>query len=486
MQLSRTTIAKEPLLVSGDPAFHPGMESSAAKGCQRSRWKWGIRTRQHGPDSIHSWLVAGACALTSCFAMAGRRSSGILFVAMQETFRTNKSDGSWPIMVMGAVIYLAGLITGPVAHRFTARPVIIAGAATAGIGASVSYFATSIGFMTFTLGVVHAIGSGMVFIVAPTVINEHFVKHKGLATGLTYTGVTMSTLFFPKLLEYLTGAYGLRGSLLIFGAVLMNGLAFALFPRTPSWRNNSTETEKIAENTPVSSNEGNRRTLHYGFTIFKEPIFYVIMYSFNAFSLVFDCYVALFVDFAIDRGLPVSTAVTMSSAEAVAEIAGRLMVPVAVDHRLIGNKAVMLLLLGAEGVLLILVPVMPTPWLIFAAALGIAFLVGIGMVLFPMIIASYFGRERLSMSFGMVIASAGLLSFMKPSLLGYFRDKHGAYDWLFIICGSLSLVGTAMWVLVLSLEARHKKMKIQTADLPNNTIITAECRSSIKHQAGTQ
>ncbi|XP_077507946.1 monocarboxylate transporter 2-like isoform X1 [Amblyomma americanum] len=451
------------------------MEGRVPKKGQRSLWKWGTGVRQHGPDSVHSWLVAGACALSSCFAMAGRRSSGFLFVAIQEAFQTNKSDGSWPVMVMGAVVYLAGLITGPVAHRFTARPVIIAGAATASIGAIVSYFATSIGLMTFTLGVVHAIGTGMVFIVAPTIISEHFDKHKGLATGLNYTGVTMGLFVFPKLLEYLTGIYGLRGSLLIFGAVIMNGLAFSLFPRTPKVINTRTQNQEIAENRSTSRTEKTKRTLKYGLTVFKEPSFYLIIYSFIVYSLVFECYIALFVDFAIDRGVNVSSAVTISSVGAITEIFGRLMIPIAVDRGILGSKAAMLLLLSAEGILLILLPITTTRGLIFATVLGVAFLVGTGMVLFPMVLGSYFGHERLSMSFGTVVASAGLLSFVKPSVIGFFRDRFGAYDWLFVVCGALNLVGTAFWVVVLTLEAKKKKnLKIQTADYLNKTTVIVE------------
>ncbi|XP_077507947.1 monocarboxylate transporter 2-like isoform X2 [Amblyomma americanum] len=403
------------------------MEGRVPKKGQRSLWKWGTGVRQHGPDSVHSWLVAGACALSSCFAMAGRRSSGFLFVAIQEAFQTNKSDGSWPVMVMGAVVYLA------------------------------------------------AIGTGMVFIVAPTIISEHFDKHKGLATGLNYTGVTMGLFVFPKLLEYLTGIYGLRGSLLIFGAVIMNGLAFSLFPRTPKVINTRTQNQEIAENRSTSRTEKTKRTLKYGLTVFKEPSFYLIIYSFIVYSLVFECYIALFVDFAIDRGVNVSSAVTISSVGAITEIFGRLMIPIAVDRGILGSKAAMLLLLSAEGILLILLPITTTRGLIFATVLGVAFLVGTGMVLFPMVLGSYFGHERLSMSFGTVVASAGLLSFVKPSVIGFFRDRFGAYDWLFVVCGALNLVGTAFWVVVLTLEAKKKKnLKIQTADYLNKTTVIVE------------
>ncbi|KAL1466407.1 hypothetical protein MTO96_026732, partial [Rhipicephalus appendiculatus] len=61
-----------------------------------------------------------------------------------EAFQVNRSEGSWPIMLMGAVVYLAGFITGPLAHRFNARPVIIAGAAIASAGSILSFFTRTI------------------------------------------------------------------------------------------------------------------------------------------------------------------------------------------------------------------------------------------------------------------------------------------------------------------------------------------------------
>ncbi|KAL1469735.1 hypothetical protein MTO96_040888 [Rhipicephalus appendiculatus] len=44
---------------------------------------------------------------------------------------------------------------------------------------------------------VAAIGTGMVYIVAPTIISEHFVKNKGLAMGINYACVTAALFVFP-------------------------------------------------------------------------------------------------------------------------------------------------------------------------------------------------------------------------------------------------------------------------------------------------
>ncbi|XP_075542767.1 monocarboxylate transporter 2-like [Dermacentor variabilis] len=448
--------------------------------CSWDRWNYCSRLPQHGPDSVHSWLVAGACALASFFAMAGRRSTGFLFVATLETFQVNRVEGSWPIMVLGAVVYLAGIIAGPLAHRFNARPVIIAGAAILAGGAILSFFATTIAFMTVTLGVIHAIGTGMVFIAAPTIISEHFVKNKGLAMGVNFAGVTAGLFVFPKLLEYLTATYGLRGALLIFGGVTMNGLAFSLFPRTPAWRKASRGKNQLAARFPSKAigDDGNNELSH-ALTVFKSPVFYLIIYSFNAYCFGYECYLSLFVDFACDRGVVLSTAVTAMAAGAIAEILGRLTLPAAADRGVLNIKTAVVLTLAAQAVAFLVLPLLRSQGLIFAVAAFIAFIIGTGMVIFSMILASYFGHEKMSLSFGIVVASAGMLSFVKPCLIGHFRDRVGAYDWLFVICGALSAIGAAFWLVVIAWErSRSKKEVIHNKSSPPYTIITMKCINS--------
>ncbi|XP_075542763.1 monocarboxylate transporter 2-like isoform X3 [Dermacentor variabilis] len=408
---------------------HYKEEGTMPRCCSWDRWNYCSRLPQHGPDSVHSWLVAGACALASFFAMAGRRSTGFLFVATLETFQVNRVEGSWPIMVLGAVVLLA------------------------------------------------AIGTGMVFIAAPTIISEHFVKNKGLAMGVNFAGVTAGLFVFPKLLEYLTATYGLRGALLIFGGVTMNGLAFSLFPRTPAWRKASRGKNQLAARFPSKAigDDGNNELSH-ALTVFKSPVFYLIIYSFNAYCFGYECYLSLFVDFACDRGVVLSTAVTAMAAGAIAEILGRLTLPAAADRGVLNIKTAVVLTLAAQAVAFLVLPLLRSQGLIFAVAAFIAFIIGTGMVIFSMILASYFGHEKMSLSFGIVVASAGMLSFVKPCLIGHFRDRVGAYDWLFVICGALSAIGAAFWLVVIAWERRRsEKEVIHNKSSPPYTIITMKC-----------
>ncbi|XP_075744698.1 monocarboxylate transporter 9-like [Rhipicephalus microplus] len=438
-------------------------------------WNCCRRLPQHGPDSVHSWLVAGACAMSSFFALAGWRSMGLLFVAMLNTFHVTRVEASWPIVVLGALGYMAGLITGPLAHSFHASRVMIAGAAMSSIGLMLSFFATTTGFLIFSLGVVHAIGTGMVYIVAPTIISEHFVKNKGLAMGLNYAGVTAALFVFPKLFEYLITAYGLRGALLISGAITMNGFAFSLFSRTPYWRKAVVkDIENFAGLTAKSIESQRNNKLRHLFAVFKSPMFFLLMYSFNAYAMSYDFYMSLFVDFACDRGVLMSTAVTVMAAGAVSEGFGRFMLPIAVDRNLLKSSVALTITLCVEAFAFLLLPFLNSHELIFTVAVGIGFVIGTGIVIFPVTLEYYFGHEKMSVAFGIVVASAGLQSFLRPSLIGYFRDEGGAYDWLFVICGMVNVVAVALWIAVLGRECCRKDRSAVVENTPAGSLIKVE------------
>ncbi|KAL1472464.1 hypothetical protein MTO96_039306 [Rhipicephalus appendiculatus] len=322
--------------------------------------------------------------MSSFFALAGWRSLGFLFVAIQETFQVNKTEGSWPIVIFGALGYMTGFITGPLAQSFYARPW------------------------------------------PPTIISEHFVKNKGLAMGLNYAGITAALFVFPKLLEYLVAAYGLRGALLICGAVTMNGVAFSIFTQRPTWRIVFAEENLVSAKVPPKATGGGKETRAMA---------------------------------GIDR-VTVATALSVMAAGAASEGIGRFTLPMAVDRSLLTNNVALMLTLGAEAVAFLLLPFLPTHGLIFAVAVTIGFIIGTAIVLFPVTLDCYFGHEKMSMAFGIVVASAGLQSFVRPSLIGHFRDKGGAYDWLFIICGVVNVVAAALWMVALAWESSRKKSMV--------------------------
>ncbi|KAH7955633.1 hypothetical protein HPB52_001964 [Rhipicephalus sanguineus] len=324
-----------------------------------------------------------------------------------------------------------------------------------------------------------AIGSGMLFVVIPTVINEHFIRYKGLAMGINFAGATMGTFIFPKFLELTTSHYGFKSALLLFGALCLNAVAFSLFLRQPSWlkkklkeqKEQQAQEEKLrrkADTTghtangcriaiPNGSADGetnvNKRevvpgSFRHGLTVFSCPMFYVVVYSYIAFSFAFECYISLLVDFAIDRGISVSHAVTVLSTSSVADLVGRLTLPALADRGYFTRQALMTISFAWMGSLYLMLPLAESYAVVFAMATAIAFCIGTTVVLFSVLCAEYVGIERVSMAYGMVSASAGMTSLAKPLVIGYFRDKVGSYDNLFRLCGSTVTLGAIIWIFV--------------------------------------
>lgn len=458
---------------------------------------------RYGPDSRHSWITAAACSLSTFFGVAARRSAGFLYVAILQTFHATRSEAAWAVIIMTGIISLAGLISGPIAHKYTARPVAITGGVIAALGLMLCFLATRIEHLIMSLGILHAIGSGLVFVVIPTVINEHFVRYRGIAMGINFAGSTMATFVFPQTLEVLTDAYGFRGAMLLFGAISLNSVAFSLFLRQPEWlkRRQEIQTKAAAAATEISADANttckaqngslepangslpkmNTRkapvpgSFRHALTVFSCPMFYLVAYSYIAFIFAFECYISLLIDFAIDKGVSFSRAVTMISLSSIADLVGRLTLPLAADRGYISRQTLVTVTFLCLGSLFVLVPLASSYATLFTFATAIAFCIGIVMCLVSVLLAEYVGVDRVSMAYGMVSGFSGVTSLFKPLIIGYFRDVIGAYDKLFIICGSGVLLGGFMWIAVRlrDIIKRTKRWDVKTIEASNSVQVAA-------------
>ncbi|KAK8757841.1 hypothetical protein V5799_004527 [Amblyomma americanum] len=405
---------------------------------------------QHGPDSVHSWLTAVACAFSGFFALAPLRSFGVLFVAIIQEFGVNREEASWTLMLLGGARVLSdrNYCVYSFACKFSTK---IAPARAA---------QTTLSWPHFRLA---GFGSGIVYAMNPVLISEHFVKHQTLATGVCFAGSTLGSFVFPKLIEKLIAHYGFQEAMLVFGALILNAAAFSLFLRQPRWlRRCDTSVESLI--TVESSDEKSSPPLPYvipmfpnnasknpqaapdvqavalrqkrhrssvlsGLDVLRIPMLYLVMYSAVAFNLGYDCYNSLLVDFAVDKGIEQSSAVTMTSLSSLADLVGRLGLPVIVDRQLLKRRTMMAIVLALVGAMYVVFPQCEDYGSLFALASAVAFLLGSGVVLFPVILVE-------------------CLQYGGPYVPGYFRDTRGSYDLLFVACGSVAISTSLAWVVV--------------------------------------
>lgn len=403
--------------------------------------------------------------MSTFFALAPLRSSGYLYVTIMSEFNVSRQDASWTIMILGGARLLSGLLAAFLGHALTTRHLIISGSFVSALGVALCVLAKSIWTLHLTLGLIHGFGSGIVYSMNPVVISEHFLEHKALAMGINYAGATLGTFIFPKLLEYIVGLYGFRYAMLTFGGILLHSVAFSLFLRQPVWlttQNSASEASETQEarcqgsNQPytisrsVTNQSGSPKCksdlTRIALSILHEPMFYVVTYSFISFGLSYDCYNSLLVDFAIDKGIVESKAVSMTSLNSVADLAGRLILPTLTDRGLIKRKTLLMALLALVGLLYIMLPYAGQCTNIWIVTAGLSLLLGCGVVLFPVLLVQYVGLGRMAMATGMMTSLSAVFSFAKPSIIGYFRDTLGSYDLLFVSCGCVAILASVTWV----------------------------------------
>ncbi|KAH6931854.1 hypothetical protein HPB50_001185 [Hyalomma asiaticum] len=483
--------------------------------------------QRYGPDSVHSWMTAGACCLSSFFASSACRSGGFVFVAVQETWQTNRTDAAWPVLMMTAGIQASGVLSGPLAQRFTVRPVAIFGSVLSSIGLILSAFAPNTAMLALCLGAIHGIGAGMVIMSQPMCLVQHFVTYKGLATGLNFAGAAMAFFVFPIFLEFLTETYGFRSAMLLLGAVSLNAVAFTLFLRKPEWLEQSTTTSKSkrsiqpydlrkgatathgltvstinvhggnhAENVSMASGDspnaasthhkqeqmkylGTARSvqtahslimprepmaikftcrrmtasaflgpvvsavetvkhlkrqepgsLRHGLSVLKEPLFYLILYTFFCYSLTLDCYTSLLVDFAIGKGIPLRSAVAMTSISGLVDLVARLLLPSIADRGILSRRSMLIMVKVMITIVMFLFPHVGSHGAIFALSCCTGLYIGCVVVMCSVLIAEFLGVDRVPLTYGLVTGLTGLTAFGKPPLIGTYAIKF--YQAIFI------------------------------------------------------
>jgi len=118
----------------------------------------------------------------------------------------------------GLVFYAATMpIAGFYIPKIGTRVMTALGGIVVGLGYILSSFATQIGVLVFTYGVIAGTGVGIAYGVPMVIASRWFPDKKGLAVGLTIVGFGLSPLITAPLANQLIGTYGARPTLRLLG-----------------------------------------------------------------------------------------------------------------------------------------------------------------------------------------------------------------------------------------------------------------------------
>ncbi|KAH9409998.1 hypothetical protein TYRP_009747 [Tyrophagus putrescentiae] len=189
--------------------------------------------RHRTPDTGWAWVISVSIGAINGLTFGLIRSFGVFFFYLRQEFEISRQVASWPFALCTSCTYLTGPITGLLISYFHLRTIVFVGILFTSAGFASCFWVTDISQIVVLVGVVHGFGIGLSYMQTPVIIAQYFTRYTATATAISYAGGTVGSFIFPPLIESVIANYGLKGSFLIIGGILLNGLPFAMLLRPP-------------------------------------------------------------------------------------------------------------------------------------------------------------------------------------------------------------------------------------------------------------
>ncbi|XP_077535771.1 monocarboxylate transporter 9-like [Haemaphysalis longicornis] len=506
-----------------------------------------------GLDSRNSWITAAFCSVVLFLSLSTVRVSGVLFYGIVETFGVTRQRASWPLTLSNSLVQLAGPVVGLLCRRYSCRTVLLCCSSITGVSVSLCYFAKSVYFLDIFLGVIHGVTRCGLFVGVNILVAQHFEKRRTTACSLIST-VAGLNIVLASIVEWFRASFGTRGSLLLYGGILMNAFPFAMAVRSPPWITKSVivnrkaagildkqtadeerpfymptqQTElcglgkddveravhqpteqtmelcglgkddvdrsvhqftqqtteirglgkddvKLELSTLKNTKENPNPEVHAdtkeqksyvsakscnpgmkpqekmaAFEVARHLLalnFWVDALSFAVVVLGMGLFVLMSTDLANDRGLSPSEGVYLLYAFSVTDIIFRPLGGLLIDSKIISLESVMLLGFLIQGLAFELLAWFTAQYAMLLASILMGTTCGSRMALQTPALVKDFGIQKLPIILGSLSFCVGILSMLRPALVGIFRDKLGSYNGLLHTMAAVNALLSAVWLL---------------------------------------
>src|SRR5262249_12437205 len=181
-------------------------------------------------DFLRLVRIAGAFVVT--FVGFGSAYTFSAFIeSLQRDFAASRGSVSLVFSIAGFLYFALGVVSGPLADRFGARPLAVTGMIVVAAGLAAASAARSLAEVYLAYGLGIGLGVGCAYVPAIGAVQRWFVKRRGFASGLAVSGIGLGTLAMPPIASLLIATFSWRGAYLVLAAlavVLGGGISLLL------------------------------------------------------------------------------------------------------------------------------------------------------------------------------------------------------------------------------------------------------------------
>jgi len=407
----------------------------------------------------YRWVVAAACFL--CCATYGTfYSFGIFFKPLQEQFGWSATSTA-SVQSVHIIIYIASsLVVGWATDRFGPRRPLIVCALCIGIGYLMCSRIQTIGQLILSYSIA-SMGAGLVWSLPMSTVQRWFTERRGLALGITVSGIGIGTMVWAPVANYVIEHFGWRTAYVIMGlftgTVLCLAALLVAFPEKKD-----PMPPKPAVTVPVSKKkEAAGIDLHKALRTRTLWLICVFQFFFNV--GIFLAFVHL-VPFAIQNGIDKAAAAVAVGLMGGLSVFGRIISPVVIENRMQSQWAKGLAICGVVATVMFMFLVqVHSLWMLYLFVIVMGYFYGSWIPLVVALIGSSFGLKHLGTLLG--ITQIGLLGgILGPLLGGMVYDRTGTYTPAFVISAVSFFIATIIAFII----HHHQKMVRNLTDIKVN------------------
>ena len=394
---------------------------------------------------FYGWVVVLAAFAVTFVGFGSVYTFSAFLEPLQRDFDASRGSVSLVFSLAGFLYFGMGIISGPLADRWGARPLVFVGMLLVGGGFALASVARTLleVYLAYGLGV--GLGVGCAYVPAVAVVQRWFVKRRGFASGLAVSGIGVGTLAMPPLAAWLIDAVGWRSAYLALGsltAVIGVGMSL-LIANEPRDKGTGPDGAAMDMDAPLSPVAG----VAVGEAI-RSPQFTCLYIACLISSFgVFVPFVHL-VPYALDHQVSASSAVLLIGAIGVGSTVARFCLGTIADR--MGRQPFLLAMFVGMAAALGIWALAAGFWPLAAFAFLFGLFYGGWVAILPAVIMDHFGGRNVSTILGILYTSAAIGTLVGPSAAGFMFDASGSYLLPILVTAVANLVAAG----VASLAAR--------------------------------
>ncbi|CAN8015653.1 unnamed protein product, partial [Ixodes persulcatus] len=191
--------------------------------------------------------------------------------------------------------------------------------------------------------------------------------------------------------------------------------------------------------------------------VLRIPIFYAVTLSWLILCYNVDIFTTTLNDYAIDKGVSVTDALSLISYSSMAELFGRILLPLLADQNYVRRSTLTACNFFMMGTAVTCLPLVSSYTASVGVTVTVSCFMGSAVSTCSALLADSVGLEKLEVSYGLMGLLCAPLLFAKPFFVGYFRDKLGAYDNMYHTFSGLLFFLSSLWSLIVITERRVSK-----------------------------